>query len=588
MEKSIEENCSCGKNHHDNKASEPGENRRDFLKKASALTMGVVASPLLASSAIGDERDFNAVAGSQVVKKRKARIITILHTADIHSQLYTHDEFFVENGQVVFKKRGGLAVLKTMMNSLRKKNPENTISIDGGDCFQGGGLAALTQGTALIPIMNNIGYDLVLPGNWEVAYGKEMMIKDLGAYNAVKVCANMYHQTQDSFNDDLIFKPYWIKFVAGIKIGFIGYTDHAVPKRQPPAFSVGIRYTKPIEDIAKYVKILKEYERCEMIFLVTHMGLAQQVNFANQPAVQGVDHILGADTHERVRQPIQGKYATVSEPGAFGSFVSKFDIVIEDGKVKDKVYQLLDVDPDRYKPDEELSELIEKERAPYKQILETEIGTSKIPLVRYYVLETPMDNLVTDALMWKFKPDIAISNGFRFCPPLVPDKKTGLATINIDYLWSMVPVNGEIKWGDVPGKQLWEWLEQELHNVFAKNPAERFGGWVVRMKGLKLNFTMNNELGKRLNWVTIKDQPLDHNKLYRVCTCEREGDPDNVLCRLGDVQKPKLLGVDMHQTIIEYLKNHSPVSPFVDGRVTATDAPTTLLSQLEGFGYEFF
>jgi 2',3'-cyclic-nucleotide 2'-phosphodiesterase (5'-nucleotidase family) len=203
-------------------------------------------------------------------------------------------------------------------------------------------------------------------------------------------------------------------------------------------------------------------------------------------------------------------------------------------------------------------------------------------------METSMDNMVTDALMWKFKPDISISNGFRFCPPLVPDKKTGLAVITMDYLWSMVPVNGEIKWGDVPGKQLWDWLEQELNNVFAKNPAERFGGWVVRMKGMKLNFTMNNDLGKRLNWVTVNNEPIDLNRSYKVCTCEREGDPDNVLCRLGEVQKPTLLGFDMHQTIIEYLKVHSPISPQVEGRVTATDAPPTLLSQLEGFGYEFF
>ena len=361
-----------------------------------------------------------------------------------------------------------------------------------------------------------------------------------------------------------------------------------MPKRQPPAFSKGIRYTKPIEDVAKYIKILKEYEQCSMIFLVTHMGLAQQVHFANQPAIAGVDHILGADTHERVRQPIKGKFATVSEPGAFGSFVSKFDIVVEDGKVKDKLYQLLDVDPDRYKPDPQVTVIIEKEKAPYRDILETEIGKSKIALVRYYVMETPMDNLVTDALMWKFKPDIAISNGFRFCPPLIPDKKTGLAVITIDYLWSMVPVNGEIKSGNVPGKQLWDWLEQELHNVFAKNPSERFGGWVVRMGGMKINFTLNNDLGKRLNWVTIGEKPIELNRFYKVCTCEREGDPDNVLCRLGDVQKPTMMGSDMHQTIIEYLKVHSPVSPHVDGRVTATDAPPTLLSQLEGFGYEFF
>ena len=582
----TEKHCSC--HSPEPKKSPNNEGRRDFIKKASALTASMAIPSTFAHSFLGSTHDSKALEKSIAIKKGKANIITILHTADIHSQLHTHDEFFVENGQVVYKKRGGLAVLKTMLHSIRSKNPDNTILVDGGDCFQGGGLAALTNGKALVPIMNNIGYDLVLPGNWEVAYGKEMMLKDLGAYNSAKICANMYHQTDDSFNGDPIFKPYWTKFIGGIKIGFIGYTDPAVPKRQPPAFSKGIRYTKPIEDVAKYVKILKEYEQCSMIFLVTHMGLAQQVHFANQPAIEGVDHILGADTHERVRQPITGKFATVSEPGAFGSFVSKFDIVVEDGKVKDKLYQLLDVDPDRYKPDPQVSALIEKEKAPYREILETEIGKSKIPLVRYYVLETPMDNLVTDALMWKFKPDVAISNGFRFCPPLVPDKKTGLAVITMDYLWSMVPVNGEIKSGDVPGKQLWDWLEQELHNVFAKNPSERFGGWVVRMKGLKINFTLNNDLGKRLNWVTIGDKPIDFNRSYKICTCEREGDPDNVLCRLGEVHKPTLMGSDMHQTIIDYLKVHSPVSPYVDGRVTATDAPPTLLSQLDGFGYEFF
>ena len=73
--------------------------------------------------------------GSLAVKNNKAGIATILHTADIHGQLYTHDEFFVEDGEVVYKKRGGMAVLKTMLNSLRAENPANTLLIDGGDCF---------------------------------------------------------------------------------------------------------------------------------------------------------------------------------------------------------------------------------------------------------------------------------------------------------------------------------------------------------------------------------------------------------------------------------------------------------------------
>ena len=111
---------------------------------------------------------------------------------------------------------------------------------------------------------------------------------------------------------------------------------------------------------------------------------------------------------------------------------------------------------------------------------------------------------------------------------------------------------------------------------------------MVRMKGMKLNFTMNNDMGKRLNWVTINNEPIDLARFYKVCTCERDGDPDDVLCRLGSVKKPTLLNSDLHQTIIEYLKVNSPISPYIEGRVTATDAPPTLLSQLEGFGYEFF
>ena len=116
------------------------------------------------------------MARSRAVQNGKARRFTILHTADIHAQLHTHDEFFFENQRAVFRKRGGFGVLKTMIDTLRAENPSNTVLIDGGDCFQGGGVAALSEGRALVPLMDRIGYDLVLPGNWEVIYGKEMML----------------------------------------------------------------------------------------------------------------------------------------------------------------------------------------------------------------------------------------------------------------------------------------------------------------------------------------------------------------------------------------------------------------------------
>ncbi len=86
-----------------------------------------------------------------------------------------------------------------------------------------------------------------------------------------------------------------------------------------------------------------------------------------------------------------------------------------------------------------MKHLINKANEPYKKELSRVIGKTKNPLIRYYVIETPMDNFITDAIMWKFKPDIALSNGFRFVLHLVPDPATGTANITVDYLWSMLP-----------------------------------------------------------------------------------------------------------------------------------------------------
>lgn len=560
--------------------------RRGFIKKSLIAGLGAVLLP--GSSLNAENKSVFESKISDNIDSTNSDTVTILVTSDIHGQLSTHDEFFWENNQGVYKKRGGMAVLKTMIDTLKKKNPEATIVYDGGDYFHGHAVASMTEGEALIPIFNELEYDLMLPGNWEVVYKKKKMLYDMGHTTAAKICANMFHKTDDENNGELVYPPYWIKYVAGVKVGFIGYTDHLIPKRQSPAYSEGLSFQHPDKNLAKYVKLLKEVEGCAAVIVVTHIGLAQQIGLANNPACEGVDLLIGADTHERVREPIQAKYTKVVECGAFGSFLGKIDLKFEGGKLKDIDYQLLDVDPDKYKPNKKMQALVDKAYEPFKKELDTVIGVSKTPLVRYFVLETPMDNLITDALMWKFKTNIVLSNGFRFCQPLNIDSKTGTANITKEFLWNMLPVNSEIKTGVVTGSQIREWLEKELQNAFAKTPSKRFGGWFVRFKGMKVNFTIANEHGKRLNSVEVNGAALDPNKEYTVLACEREGDPDDTLCRIQNVNNPKKYNkLTLHDVIIEYLKENSPVSPKVEGRATATDEPQTLLTQLRGTTYDF-
>ncbi|MEZ4457902.1 MAG: bifunctional metallophosphatase/5'-nucleotidase [Gemmatimonadales bacterium] len=561
--------------------------RRDLLERLGRTGVGLASAPLVAWQALGDPTGRRPLRRSAAVARGQASRFTILHTSDIHAQLRTHDEFFYENGRAAYHKRGGLAVLKTMVDRLRAEDPANTILIDGGDCIQGGGVAALSQGRAIVPLMDRLGYDLILPGNWEVVYGKDQMMRDLGSQKAHKVCANMFHATADRRNGELIFPPYWTTVLGGVKIGFIGYTDPLTPRRQSPAYSRGIAFKRPTENVARLVDLLRRYEGCAAVFLVTHLGLAQQIDLANQPEVEGVDLILGADTHERVRVPIQAKYSRVTEPGAFGSFVARLDVVVENNRIRDLHYELLDVDPERDPPDAGMAAAVEHEAAPYQAELGRVVGSTSKTLVRYFVLENPMDNFITDAVMWRLRPDIAVSNGFRFCPPLeVPDGAAPRPITNDD-LWSMVPVDSPVKLGRVTGRQLLDWLETELHNVFAPNPAERFGGWVVRFKGLMINFTARRPRGRRINSATVGGKPLDPARSYRVAACEREGDPNDTLCRIRGVKEPSLAGMTVHQVLREYLAEHSPIAPAVEGRVVGTDVPADLLSQLEGYDYQF-
>ena len=569
-----------------NKNSQTANNRRDFLKKSSML--GLAGALLPVSDLLGKPNELEAkLEENEVLVKEGQSTVTILITTDIHAQLNTHDEFFWENNQAVYKKRGGLAVLKTMIDTLRKKNPGNTLLYDGGDYFHGSAVASLTEGEALIPIFNELNYDLMLPGNWEVVYKKKKMLYDMGHANAAKICANMWHNGKEDNKNELVYQPYWIKYIGGIKIGFIGYTDHLIPKRQSPAYSEGLRFEHAEVNIAKYIQLLREVEGCAIVIIATHMGLAQQVGLANNPATKGADFIMGADTHERVRIPIEGKYAKVIECGAFGSFLGKLDLEIKDGKLTGLNYQLLDVDPEKFPADKIVQKMITTANEPFVKELSEVIGKSKTPLVRYFVMETPMDNMITDAIKWKFKPDIALSNGFRFCQPLAPDPKTGEATITKEFLWNMLPVNSEAKTGTVTGRQIMEWLEKELQNAFAKDPSKRFGGWFVRFSGMEVNFTIGNETGKRVNSVKIGGTALDVKREYTVVACEREGDPDDTVCRIEHVKNPKRFTVLLHDVVVDYLKEHSPIAPKLEGRATATDEPATLLTQLKGTTYEF-
>jgi sulfur-oxidizing protein SoxB len=173
-----------------NKTTNP---RRSFIKKMGVLGLGSIFTPSLLANSNQESPLKNGTheSSSSLHKKEDKITLQLLQTTDVHCQIHPHDELFWENGQAVFRKTGGYAELQTFLKQLKKKH-KYTYTVDTGDMFQGSQLSVETTGEAFVPILNEMDYDLYLPGNWEVIYGKTKMQQLMGALNAPKVCTNMY------------------------------------------------------------------------------------------------------------------------------------------------------------------------------------------------------------------------------------------------------------------------------------------------------------------------------------------------------------------------------------------------------------
>jgi len=113
-----------------------------------------------------------------------------------------------------------------------------------------------------------------------------------------------------------------------------------------------------------------------------------------------------------------------------------------------------------------------------------------------------MDHMITDAFRWKTGTQIALSNGFRYGNPVVPQNDRP-APITMANLWNWMPLNTKLKTGKVKGEVLHQWLENEVNNAFSPKPAERFGGYLVRVSGIRMRFEPSLPKGQRITELLV-------------------------------------------------------------------------------------
>lgn len=428
-----------------------------------------------------------------------------------------------EKAAARFGKLGGFAHLKTLIDRLRSDvGPGRSLLLDGGDLWQGTGLANTMQGADMVEAANLLGIE-AMTGHWEFTYGEKVLRSNLERFKGEFLAQNVFLTEEAAFNDakafdpasGRVFKPSIIKELGGHRVAVIGqafpYVPIAHPKRFTPDWKFGIRD----EELQKLVDTLRNNDKVDAVVLLSHNGMDVDLKLASR--VTGIDVVLGGHTHDAVPQPIPvtnpGGVTLVTNAGSNGKFLAVLDLDIAKGKVANVRYRLLPVFSELLKPDPAMQTLIERVREPYAGGWADKLAAADRLLYRRGNFSGTTDQLICDALRQQLDAEIALSPGFRWGTtalagqPLTMEDLLAQTAISYPETYALAMTGSQIK--DV--------LEDVCDNLFNADPYYQQGGDMVRLGGLSYTCMPAESVGKRISELKLDDgSPLEAGKSYKV------------------------------------------------------------------------
>ena len=462
-----------------------------------------------------------------------------------------------------YGKMGGFAHLRTLVKMMRSAVPEGqSILLDGGDLWQGSGVANLNRGADMVQAANLLGID-AMTGHWEFTYGEETLRKNLADFKGEFIAQNVFLTEEAAFNDakafdrdsGRVFQPYTIKKMGDYRIGIVGqafpYVPIAHPKRFTPDWTFGVRD----DEMQKVVNRLRTAEKVDAVVVLSHNGMDVDLKMASR--VTGIDVILGGHTHDAVPQPVSvanaGGKTLVTNAGSNGKYLGVLDLELAKGVVKNVSYRLLPVFSNELKADAEMAALVEKLRAPHATMLDEKVASADRLLFRRGNFNGTMDEVICDALCRQLDAEIALSPGFRWGTTVLSGQPITMG----DILSQTAMTYPEVYVQPMSGEQIKVVLEDICDNLFNLDPYYQQGGDMVRIGGMSYTCAPNEATGKRISDMKLGGVALDPAKSYKVAgwasVNEQKGAPvwETVASYLRDGKsKPKagsqvkIVGVD--------------------------------------------
>ncbi len=426
---------------------------------------------------------------------------TLIQQNDIHAQMEPHPEHFWRGGSAEYRRTGGLAAAAAIVQRIRRTAPD-ALLVDCGDAIHGTLPAMRTQGAAVVPALNALGVQLMTPGNWEYGFGPDALRARMSELDATVLACNV----EDAADGSALFAPWAVRETAGVRVGFVGVTSPIIPGMSP-RFAAGLRFPDVRRRVPQTVARLRERERVDVVVLVSHLGFAQDAALVRE--IGGIDVVLSGHTHNRLDRPALVGGALIIQSGFSGSFLGRLTLDVTSGRIHAWEHELIEIDA-AVQPEPAVQDVVEHALAPFRAEMAEVVGETATPLDRMGLLETTMDNLITDAYRDLTDADIAFSHGWRFAPPVAPGPVTA------GDLWAMVPTNPRLFTARIRGAALRGMLEQNLQEVFAADALQQAGGYIIRTSGLSVVFRPNNGRGIRIEHIDVNGTPLADEREYSI------------------------------------------------------------------------
>lgn len=443
---------------------------------------------------------------------------------------------------------GGYARIAAMVKDHRAKSSD-VVFVDGGDTFDGAPIAQMTQGAAVIPILNAMGYDVMIPGNRDFAWNSESFLAitkggtTTGAVNNGIVtpggtspglnfpiiAANLIYADTKAH----VFPRYYIKQTPNVKIAFIGLTSPLsggnrrangsqgmlVQGQTPQTATTAAGGTVPagflIEDeISALAAQIRQTENPDLVVAISHMGYFQDRKFASRST--GIDVIVGAHTHHNVTDAprIPNKDGSinvvVTQAGSHGKFLGKLDLQVKDRKVVGYACELLRVNAaNAPTPDPTVQALAEAAYAPFRARFDQVVGFTTVSIIRRGDVQSTMGNFLSDAVADIFGTELSTAAGIRYGSS-IPGSASKPGPITYGDVVNMVSPNigdNAMYVRTMTGTQIRNTLNGALNNEYGTDIYTWGGGDVTRFnKNVKYTFNITAANNAHIVDLTVTDK----------------------------------------------------------------------------------